>query len=298
MARCLGPCSGQLTYGIVSLGVFFPRLERRSDGAVHRPAAAAGGHGQQPAEQAGDGERLNMAAPIIELRDVSKSFLGVDAVKNSRLRSMPGECCVCWARTARANRPSSRSSPASRSRRRARCWSMARSAFSSPRDARERGIATVYQEVGTLPLMSVARNFVLAAEPTKGRGLFRRLDLDKRAALPFNGCGSWASAGSKTGTACRDALGRRAAGAGDRAGASFRRAGAGARRTDRSAGRARIGDRAAADRTVRSRGVAVVFITHNAYHAHSVGDDFVILRRGEMLDSSRGATKLSATSSN
>ena len=36
---------------------------------------------------------------------------------------------------------------------------------------------------------------------------------------------------------------------------------------------------------VRARGAAVLFITHNAYHAHSVGDRFVVLRRGEMLAS-------------
>lgn len=35
--------------------------------------------------------------------------------------------------------------------------------------------------------------------------------------------------------------------------------------------------------TVRTQGVAVVFITHNAYHAHSVGDEFLVLRRGETL---------------
>ena len=34
---------------------------------------------------------------------------------------------------------------------------------------------------------------------------------------------------------------------------------------------------------VRARGVAVLFITHNAYHAHASGDRFVVLRRGEML---------------
>jgi simple sugar transport system ATP-binding protein len=59
--------------------------------------------------------------------------------------------------------------------------------FASPRDARERGIATVYQEVGTLPLMSVARNFVLAAEPTKGRGPFRRLDIDEASRIALAG---------------------------------------------------------------------------------------------------------------
>jgi simple sugar transport system ATP-binding protein len=36
---------------------------------------------------------------------------------------------------------------------------------------------------------------------------------------------------------------------------------------------------------VRARGVAVLFITHNAYHAYASGDRFMILRRGEMLAS-------------
>src|SRR5229473_2206908 len=52
--------------------------------------------------------------------------------------------------------------------------------FADPRDARSRGIATVHQEVGTIPLMSVGRNFFLGAEPTKGRWPFRRIDM-KRA---------------------------------------------------------------------------------------------------------------------
>ncbi len=43
------------------------------------------------------------------------------------------------------------------------------------------------KEVGTLPLMSVARNFILAAEPTKGWGPFRRLDLDKASAIAIAG---------------------------------------------------------------------------------------------------------------
>src|SRR5690606_29228281 len=55
--------------------------------------------------------------------------------------------------------------------------------FSSPKDSREKGIATVYQEIATLPLMSVARNFVLAAEPTTGRGLFRRIDMKKASEI-------------------------------------------------------------------------------------------------------------------
>src|ERR687892_768703 len=40
--------------------------------------------------------------------------------------------------------------------------------FSSPRDALVRGIATVYQDLAMIPLMSVWRNFFLGSEPRKG----------------------------------------------------------------------------------------------------------------------------------
>ena len=48
--------------------------------------------------------------------------------------------------------------------------------FSSPRDALDRGIATVYQDLAMVPLMSIARNFFMGREPVKGRGPFRRFD--------------------------------------------------------------------------------------------------------------------------
>ena len=40
--------------------------------------------------------------------------------------------------------------------------------FGSPRDARAKGIATVYQDLAMVPLMSVWRNFFLGAEPREG----------------------------------------------------------------------------------------------------------------------------------
>ncbi len=46
--------------------------------------------------------------------------------------------------------------------------------FDSPRDALELGIATVYQDLAVVPLMSVWRNFFLGAEPTKGFGPTRK----------------------------------------------------------------------------------------------------------------------------
>jgi simple sugar transport system ATP-binding protein len=48
--------------------------------------------------------------------------------------------------------------------------------FASPRDARSRGIATVYQDLAMVPLMSIWRNFFLGAEPMREVGPLRLFD--------------------------------------------------------------------------------------------------------------------------
>ena len=40
----------------------------------------------------------------------------------------------------------------------------------SPRDALDRGIATVYQDLAMIPLMSITRNFFMGREPGRGKG--------------------------------------------------------------------------------------------------------------------------------
>src|SRR5687768_16337224 len=50
-------------------------------------------------------------------------------------------------------------------------------AFDSPREARGRGVATVYQDLALVPLLSVWRNFVLGDEPVRGPGFFGALDV-------------------------------------------------------------------------------------------------------------------------
>src|SRR4029079_9880147 len=49
--------------------------------------------------------------------------------------------------------------------------------FSSPREALERGIATVYQDLAVVPLMPVWRNFFLGSAVRKGPGPLSRLDI-------------------------------------------------------------------------------------------------------------------------
>ena len=49
--------------------------------------------------------------------------------------------------------------------------------FASPRDALDRGIATVYQDLATVPLMSIMRNFFMGREPVTRLGaIFQRFD--------------------------------------------------------------------------------------------------------------------------
>ena len=52
-------------------------------------------------------------------------------------------------------------------------------AFSGPRAARAHGISTVFQDLATVPLMSIWRNFFLGSEPEKGVGPLRRLDISR-----------------------------------------------------------------------------------------------------------------------
>src|SRR5258705_3229725 len=49
--------------------------------------------------------------------------------------------------------------------------------FGSPKEALGKGIATVYQDLAVVPLMPVWRNFFLGSEKVKGVGPLRRLDI-------------------------------------------------------------------------------------------------------------------------
>ena len=51
--------------------------------------------------------------------------------------------------------------------------------FDSPRDALNMGIATVYQDLALVSLMSVTRNFFMGREPIKGIGPFKTFDIEK-----------------------------------------------------------------------------------------------------------------------
>ena len=162
-------------------------------------------------------------------------------------------------------------------------------AFASPREALQRGIATVYQDLAMIPLMSVWRNFVLGAEPEMGHGVFRRLDVA--------GCIRIArEALARLGVEMRDLsqpVGTLSGG--ERQAVAIARAiHFGARVLILDEPTAALGVRQASAvleyvRRAREGGVGIILITHNPHHALAVGDRFVVLRQGEVVaDRGRG----------
>ena len=152
--------------------------------------------------------------------------------------------------------------------------------FASPRDARAAGIATVYQDLAMVPLMPVWRNFFLGSEPTKGRGPWRRFDIDKARTLTREGLRAM-------GIDMRDPdqpVGTLSGG--ERQCVAIARAvhfGARVLILDEPTSALGVKQAGVVLRRIaqaRDMGLGVVFITHNPHHAYPVGDRFVVLGRG------------------
>jgi len=155
--------------------------------------------------------------------------------------------------------------------------------FESPRDSMEAGIATVYQDLAMIPLMSVTRNFWMGREPTKGRGLFKRFDIDRAnevtmeemRKMGINLRGPDQAVGTLSGGERQTVAIARAVFFGAKVLILDEPTSAlGVRQTSNVL--------ATVDR-VRNQGIGVVFITHNVRHAMAVGDRFTVLNRGKTL---------------
>jgi simple sugar transport system ATP-binding protein len=156
--------------------------------------------------------------------------------------------------------------------------------FASPRDALDRGIATVYQDLALVPLMSVSRNFFLGREPTRTRwGVFRMFDRRLAARVATERL-------ADLGIAVRDA--EQAVGTlsgGERQCLAIARAiHFGARVLILDEPTAALGVKQSANvlrivSRARDRGISVIFITHNVHHAYPVGDRFTLLNRGRSM---------------
>jgi simple sugar transport system ATP-binding protein len=154
--------------------------------------------------------------------------------------------------------------------------------FSSPREARRAGIATVHQDLALVPLLSVWRNFVLGTEPRRGRGPLARLDVARARDATRDGL---ASVGVQLDDLDRTVV---TLSGGERQAVAIARAlYFGARVLILDEPTAALGV-AQAERVLElvrkaaERGLAVILVTHNLHHALRIGDTFVVLNRGRV----------------
>ncbi|MFE6623379.1 ATP-binding cassette domain-containing protein [Streptomyces sp. NPDC008086] len=165
--------------------------------------------------------------------------------------------------------------------------------FSTPREALDRGIATVYQDLAVVPLMPVWRNFFLGSEMTKGTWPLRRLDIEKMKKTADHEL-------REMGIVLDDLeqpIGTLSGGQ-RQCVAIARAVYFGARVLILDEPTAALGVKQSGVvlkyiAAAREKGLGVIFITHNPHHAYMVGDHFSVLRLGTMeLNASRAEVSL------
>jgi simple sugar transport system ATP-binding protein len=165
--------------------------------------------------------------------------------------------------------------------------------FSSPREALDHGIATVYQDLAVVGLMEVWRNFFLGSELRKGRWPGAPLDIAGMRRIADEELG-------KMGIHVKDInqpIGTLSGGQ-RQCVAIARAVYFGARVLILDEPTAALGVKQSGvvlkyTAAARDAGLGVVFITHNPHHAYMVGNHFIILKLGRrVLDRTRAEVSL------
>jgi simple sugar transport system ATP-binding protein len=226
----------------------------------------------------------NTSEPLLRLTNINKSFGTTDVLHDISLQVRPGEV-LCLLGDNGAGKStlikvlSGFHEPTTGSMH----VNGESVQFKSPRDASDRGIATVHQFGGTFPLMSIGRSFFVGAEPLKGWGPLRRFD--KRFA------GDVAVREMQSLGITRVTDGSRLVGGlsgGERQALAIGRAvyfGANVLILDEPTAALGVKEATHVLRLImqaRQKGIAVILVTHNVTHAMTVGDHFAVLIHGAL----------------
>ncbi|MDQ3822771.1 MAG: ATP-binding cassette domain-containing protein [Actinomycetota bacterium] len=226
------------------------------------------------------------ASPLVEVRDVAKSFGRINALNRVSFTLPRAEVLALLGDNGAGKSTMIKILtglfPPDRGEIR---WEGRPVRFGSPRDAYDIGVATVYQDLAIVDLMSIYRNVFLGREKavTKGVGPFRFLDRKKAHA-------DARKAISDIGIDIRDpdeTIARMSGG--ERQSIAIARAAyfnpkllildeptsaLSLRQTDRVL---------KSVEEARNKGISIVFITHNVHHVFPVADRYVVLWHGESI---------------
>lgn len=228
-----------------------------------------------------------MTTPIVEMKDIQKHFGSVIALSGVSLSVYPGEChCLLGDNGAGKSTFIKTMSGVHKPTSGEMFLEGKPINFSRPREAMTAGIATVYQDLAMIPLMSVARNFFMGNEPTRkvaGISFFdhkkaAEITMEKMKEMGINLRSPDQAVGTLSG--------------GERQTVAIARAvhfGAKVLILDEPTSALGVRQTANVLKTVekvRKQGVGIVFITHNVHHAMAVGDRFTVLNRGKTYGTS------------
>ena len=231
---------------------------------------------------------------LIEMADIGKSYGAIRALRGINMRVNAGEVtCVLGDNGAGKStliKIMSGLHPHNEGSLRVDGKEMS---FSSPREALDHGIATVYQDLAVVPLMEVWRNFFLGSELRAGKYPLAKLKVKEMKQIADEEL-------RKMGIVVKDInqpIG--ALSGGQRQCVAIARAvyfGARVLILDEPTAALGVKQSGVVLKYVaaaRDAGLGVVFITHNPHHAYLVGDHFVILKLGNaVLDRTRDQVTL------
>jgi len=223
-------------------------------------------------------------APLLEARGISKYFGHVVALEDISMDVRPGEVmCLLGDNGAGKSSLIKTFSGVHQPDKGTLLLEGEETIFNSPRDAIDHGIATVYQDLAMIPLSGISRNFFLGREPTKGKGPFKMFDVAKADRITREEL-------SKIGIELRDTSQPVATlSGGERQSVAIARAihfGAKVLILDEPTSALGVKQAAIVLRYIahaKEQGLGIIFISHNVYHAHPIGDRFTVLERGRSI---------------
>ena len=223
-----------------------------------------------------------MPEPLVELKSVSKYFGSVIALKDVTFDVRPGEVhCLLGDNGAGKSTLIKVLAGAHLPDEGEILVAGTPTRFSSPKDTLDKGIATVYQDLALVPLMSVARNFFLGREPLRKAGPISQFDVEFANKTSYQQL-------SDMGIQLRDPeqpVGTLSGG--ERQCLAIARAiyfGAKVLILDEPTSALGVHQASIVLKLIvqsKARGIGVIFISHNVHHAYVVGDRFTLLKRGK-----------------